>query len=804
MKTLSRLFIFISVLLFTSCAKDIVDLTGDIQGTVKDHNGGQLIENCRVALSPGGKSTSTDANGSFSFEDLTAGTYTLSFSKSGYSDATQEVSVVTGQTARVNVFMKLPSAITGTISGTIKDYDNGQLISNCNVSLSPGGVSKTSSSSGTYEFSELAPGSYSLTFSKAGYEDSNSTVTVTAGKTSTADVLLKAKSSFALSEDSYDFGDMEVSKTFYFFNNSDESTSFSISNIPSWLSFSQTTGTVKASGNEAVTATVDRSNVSEGDYNQNVTISYSGKASGSVNLFVKMKKVVLSAPTVSISGSAENIKQTSFDIKGNISATGGSQVTNYGHCWNTTGNPTINDSKTDLGTTDAICSFTSTAENLNTYTTYYVRAYAKNAQGISYSDQITVTTQDVASDKWDGTKASSFASGSGTAVDPYVIETGAQLVLVRDKDNAYYVLNNNIDLDNRDWQPFNFSGNLDGKGFVIQNLKVVKDSDNLGLISSLEGTVSNLSIVGVNINVPTRSNIGALAGSAGRKPNVSNCTVTLKDDSKLVGNSCVGGLIGYVKSNILTVQQCRIESSSSGDVIKGNDSAGGLIGSYHRNGSDTDVHILDNLVSANIFGGTSIGGIFGSFSGKGWKDIIKNCEFHGNLTGNLNIGGILGSTVDYDPTIEGCKASVNIIVSGDYAGGIVGRTAGYIIIIIASYSSGTITCSDPSATALGGICGWAGSYGEAHLSYSTITSSAAAFKGLSAGMIATDCATVTSDIETESRRKNCASYCNDITSFLYSCYSSYADKYNFKKTWVWKGKINGKDVEVSCPKLAWE
>ena len=141
MKKIQILAIVFSVAVFTaSCAKDIVDLTGDIQGTVKDDDGGKLLENCRVALSPGGKSASTDANGAFSFEDLEARTYTLSFSKSGYVDVTQEVSVTTGQTTRVNIYMKLPLATTGKISGTIKDYANGQLISNCNVSSSPGGL----------------------------------------------------------------------------------------------------------------------------------------------------------------------------------------------------------------------------------------------------------------------------------------------------------------------------------------------------------------------------------------------------------------------------------------------------------------------------------------------------------------------------------------------------------------------------------------------------------------------------------------------------------------------------------------
>lgn len=69
MKALRFVYI-ISIFLATSCAKDIVDLTGDIKGTVKDYKTGELISNCGVSLSPGGKSTSTNQYGEFSFNDL--------------------------------------------------------------------------------------------------------------------------------------------------------------------------------------------------------------------------------------------------------------------------------------------------------------------------------------------------------------------------------------------------------------------------------------------------------------------------------------------------------------------------------------------------------------------------------------------------------------------------------------------------------------------------------------------------------------------------------------------------------------
>jgi len=785
-KTLKQIIILLSGIVITSCAMDIVDLTGGIQGTVKDYESGQFVENCRVALSPGGKSTTTDANGVFVFEDLEAETYTLSFSKSGYVDETQEVSVVTGQITRMNVLMRLPSASKGAISGTIKDYASGQLISNCNISITPGGMSKTSSLSGTYEFSNLDPAEYSLTFSKAGYDDANSTVSVTAGKTTTVDVLLKAKSSFAISESNYDFGDLETIKTFYFFNNSDESCSFTISNVPEWLTFSKMSGTVTASGNEAVTATVDRDKVTEGEYSQNVTISFSGKTSGSVSLFVKMKKVVLSAPTVSIAGSAENIQQTSFDIRGNITATGGAQITGYGHCWNTTGEPTINDNKTDLGATSAICSFKSSVEHLSTYTTYYVRAYAKNSQGISYSEQIAVTTQDVSSDKWDGNIASSFASGSGSFADPYIIKTGGQLLLAKDYNDKYFELGGNIDLDNRNWLPYSFKGSIDGKGYSIINLCINRSDDYQGLFSKCSGTISNLTIRQVTIKAATSCYIGAFSGSGGV---FNNCKVVLKDGASILGKNYVGGISG---SGAGTYSNCFVESIASSSVIKGEFGIGGIIGD-----PSSDVSISDCHVSASISGESAVGGLVGAAA----FTKVYSCSFTGEIVGKDCIGGLIGKG---PCSIYGSKVYAKIISSGKYIGGILGNLSsavgGQYAYIYGCYSDGSISANGTS----GGIIGFSSAWtGETYLCYSTMTSDSSSFYGLCEKFSGKDCATVFPRA-IDGQGQNVQASCTDITTFLREAYSEYANYWNFNNTWNWEGTIGSSQVTVNCPKLAWE
>lgn len=67
-------------------------------------------------------------------------------------------------------------------------------------------------------------------------------------------------------------------------------------------------------------------------------------------------------------------------------------VTEYGVCYNTTGQPTINDTHQSASgsTTQGAPSFT--LSGLAYSTTYYVRAYAKSAAGIQYSESASFTT----------------------------------------------------------------------------------------------------------------------------------------------------------------------------------------------------------------------------------------------------------------------------------------------------------------------------------------------------------------------------------------------------------------------------
>ena len=82
------------------------------------------------------------------------------------------------------------------------------------------------------------------------------------------------------------------------------------------------------------------------------------------------------------------IAKTTATGNGNITDLGASNPTEHGVCWNTTGAPTIADSKTSDGGVAATGAFTSNITGLRPGTDYYLRAYATNAGGTSYGNQV--------------------------------------------------------------------------------------------------------------------------------------------------------------------------------------------------------------------------------------------------------------------------------------------------------------------------------------------------------------------------------------------------------------------------------
>jgi len=88
--------------------------------------------------------------------------------------------------------------------------------------------------------------------------------------------------------------------------------------------------------------------------------------------------------------SATSVTFSSASTGGNITNDGGASVTVKGVCYSTSPAPTLADNFTSDG--NGTGAFTSSLTGLSASTLYYVRAYATNAAGTAYGNQITLTT----------------------------------------------------------------------------------------------------------------------------------------------------------------------------------------------------------------------------------------------------------------------------------------------------------------------------------------------------------------------------------------------------------------------------
>ena len=154
--------------------------TGTIAGTVTDASGAAISG---ASVTSGSASAMSQANGSYSLPNITAGSATVTASMAGFQTATQNVTVTAGATATANFSLLAVSQSPGTVTGVVTNISTGGVIAGAVVKWN--GVSATADSNGTYTLSNVTSGSQTLTGSATGYLPRNGAVTVTGGATST-------------------------------------------------------------------------------------------------------------------------------------------------------------------------------------------------------------------------------------------------------------------------------------------------------------------------------------------------------------------------------------------------------------------------------------------------------------------------------------------------------------------------------------------------------------------------------------------------------------------------------------------
>lgn len=177
----------------------------------------------------------------------------------------------------------------GNISGTV--YSAGAPLSGVNVVLSPGGNSFITKADGSYLFSALSPGQYTVSFSLQGYKGQTKTFNVTAGSTTTGDVSLE-KDAEVLSADKavLDFGTGTTSLSFVLTNKGAGSVSWSIdvSKKPDWLTVSKTSGSLQMNGTASISIEVDRSRVSLSSTTDSWTLGVSADTGQSISVKIEV------------------------------------------------------------------------------------------------------------------------------------------------------------------------------------------------------------------------------------------------------------------------------------------------------------------------------------------------------------------------------------------------------------------------------------------------------------------------------------------------------------------------------------
>lgn len=218
-------------------------------------------------------------------------------------------------------------------------------------------------------------------------------------------------------------------------------------------------------------------------------------------------------------------------------------------------------------------------------------------------------------------------SGTGTEVDPYLITSAAEFVLlswnvsILDK---HIRLMADLDLSGLVLYPIGdfgpFIGEFDGNGHVIRNgIIYLHTGDQVGLFGCL-GTGGEIHNLGVElVNIKADDGVGGLVGLNYGAINL--CYVT----GEVSGDNQVGGLVG---GNLGTITFC-----CTTDAVRGDWSIGGLVGYNYGVGTVTSCYS-----TGAVTGNSVVGALVGYKRGT-----MTSCYATGRVTGgSANIGGLVG------------------------------------------------------------------------------------------------------------------------------------------------------------------
>lgn len=165
--------------------------------------------------------------------------------------------------------------VTGTINGFVSDYANANApIAGVTVTLNSKGLTKTTGSDGRYEFRDLEPGTYSLSFVSNNYQPTTKQVTVYAGQTAVCDAQLdRASAMIDINPRTLVFGKDIDQASISIVNNSNNSFAYSFSNCPDYIKVTPISGTIAAKGQQAISISINNRKAINEEKNGQMTLN---------------------------------------------------------------------------------------------------------------------------------------------------------------------------------------------------------------------------------------------------------------------------------------------------------------------------------------------------------------------------------------------------------------------------------------------------------------------------------------------------------------------------------------------------
>ena len=208
---------------------------------------------------------------------------------------------------------------TGNIIGKVTDARTGMPLGGATVTITPGGLSRTTGSNGIFEFRDLEAKQYEIQVQKDGYVTNNKTINVTMGTDAVGDIMMtpvKQDGQLALSVSTLNFGSQSTSLSFSIQNTGNKSFNWNISGTEklNWLSISPISGTLNAGKSNAVTVTLNRNYITQ--YVEGIIIVNADNESLPLKITadpdIKSSKISLSTTSLNFGTEYTSL---SFDVK---------------------------------------------------------------------------------------------------------------------------------------------------------------------------------------------------------------------------------------------------------------------------------------------------------------------------------------------------------------------------------------------------------------------------------------------------------------------------------------------------------